>query len=409
MANGNAKVISLKARASQVSHLCFPYNGVIENFSQVFVAPTPTFPPPGLTGQTPYILHIQLPGSYRSIQLGDPVTPFPFTNFYGNLSKVSSDPSRLVYDSTGISTDPTVQASALVTLRGELIAAALDKAVNARQNAFWAKYANKDEIISVMNNFYGATAPYPSVTVSKPDALARLFNVAQDQMIDLQAGYQQAPLPTIMGLPNVVPLTTSILNTTGNFPDTSQTVTNRGYTYRTPAYEAEAQGLRAQISLIDQQFSQFMSGQNLSNLRNVFKNELQGGIDLDVKRLQIAYLNTILMSPITGVITGIYKNPGDWVQAGEPVIRVEDNTNVILVGKLAYRGVISIGQQMTVYTTLADSMSVPPIVGNVVAARGHSDQDDVWDVHALWTNSTNPLLPLNYHFDYDNTSVFISS
>ena len=75
---------------------------------------------------------------------------------------------------------------------------------------------------------------------------------------------------------------------------------------------------------MDQQFSHHGPVRICLNLKQVFDNELQN-IDLDVKRLQIAYLNTILMSPISGVITGIYKNPGDWVQAGEPVIRVENN------------------------------------------------------------------------------------
>jgi hypothetical protein len=126
-----------------------------------------------------------------------------------------------------------------------------------------------------------------------------------------------------------------------------------------------------------------------------------------VKRLQIAYLNTILMSPISGVITGIYKNAGDWVQAGEPVLRVEDNSNVILVGKLVCRAPISIGSQMTITTSLFDSTTTPTITGSVIAARGHPNEDDVWDVHAVCANPQ-ASLPLNYHFDYDNTSVVIN-
>ncbi len=72
-----------------------------------------------------------------------------------------------------------------------------------------------------------------------------------------------------------------------------------------------------------------MSVQNLPYLNAVFDNELNS-IDADVYRLQIAYLNTILMSPIPGTITGVYKNPGEAVRAGEPVIRIENNTAVLL-------------------------------------------------------------------------------
>ena len=75
--------------------------------------------------------------------------------------------------------------------------------------------------------------------------------------------------------------------------------------------------------LIDQQFSQLMYTQNLPYLATVFRNELNS-IDSNVFRLQVSYLDTILMSPINGTVTGVYKNPGDAVQAGQPVIRVED-------------------------------------------------------------------------------------
>ena len=44
-----------------------------------------------------------------------------------------------------------------------------------------------------------------------------------------------------------------------------QIITNTDYGYRVPYYEGAAQFERAQISLIDQQFAQFMSNQNLPN------------------------------------------------------------------------------------------------------------------------------------------------
>jgi hypothetical protein len=94
--------------------------------------------------------------------------------------------------------------------------------------------------------------------------------------------------------------------------DQTQWVENTDYVYRHPFFEGAAQYERAQISLIDQQFEQFMFSQNLPNLNQVFWNELNS-IDCDVFQLQIALLNTFLMSPISGVVTGIYKNPGEAV------------------------------------------------------------------------------------------------
>jgi HlyD family secretion protein len=396
----SATVVSLKARSYQISHLCFPVHGIVESLGQVAHFRQPIRGGPIET--------------FAPIQLGDQVTPFDFTKFYVGLSTTSkADPSLLIYNSLGILNDLNVQNSLLMTLRAEPMAAVLDKAINARQNAYYAKYANLSGphgIISVMQQLYKATTP-PVSFRSKLDALAQLSTLSGIQYNDLESAYNVQPLPTVPTLPNVVSGTSSQLTTTGSFPDTTQNITNTDFAYRTPAYEAQAQFLRAQISLNDQQFSAFMAGQNLLQLPQVFKNELQGGIDLDVKRLQIAYLNTILMSPISGVITGIYKNPGDWVQAGEPVIRVEDNSSVILVGTLRYQGLISIGSELTVTTSPFDSSGVPPSVkASVIAVRGHPNQDDLWEVHAIYqpASTSLPPLPPNYTFDYDNTSVTIS-
>jgi multidrug resistance efflux pump len=177
-------------------------------------------------------------------------------------------------------------------------------------------------------------------------------------------------------------------------------------------YEAQAQYWRAQISLNNQQLNVFMAGQNAPNLRQVFANELQS-IDSDVRRWQFAYLNTLLMSPIGGVITGIYKNAGDWVQAGEPVIRVENNQYTILAGTLKYRGAppISIGQTLTVTTSVFDdALPGTEIIANIIAVRGHPKEDDLWEVHAIYITAgqSAPSLPTNYSFDYDNTSATIS-
>ena len=69
----------------------------------------------------------------------------------------------------------------------------------------------------------------------------------------------------------------------------------------------------------------------MPNLSTVMQNELHS-IDLGVYQLQVGFLNTILLSLIVGVVTGVYKNPGDpVVRPGEPVVRVEDNTTIFLL------------------------------------------------------------------------------
>ena len=161
-----------------------------------------------------------------------------------------------------------------MTLRAEATAAALDKAINARQNAYYAKYApaQQQDIISVMKSFYQTyhlpTEVNVSNPTSKPEMLIALRAVIDSETSAIQA--QDAEHPPLGG-----PVETNPFGPTG-------------YTF--PVDDSIAQNFRAQISLMDQQFAQFMASQNLDNLKQVFTNELQG-IDLDVKQLQIAYIS----------------------------------------------------------------------------------------------------------------------
>jgi hypothetical protein len=400
-----------------------------------------------------------------------------------------ADPSRLLYDFPQIRA--FVAPFTLATLRAEPRKAALNKAINARQNAYFAKYGNLQGphgIIKRMNEYYS-----PTITGSKPIRLDTLSSLAQLQADQLHAAYsdpndvrtgvvketksiitsdtsgygysavseethesaisesggagsghilmvppeQPAPLPAPTWPPPLPQPPERAGDTKGWDPSVGggsgsgislqisnsyQTVSNNdaahqvqgivttGYGYRMPDLENQARNERAQISLIDQKFAAFMYAQNLPNLAQVFANELNS-IDSDVYRLQIAYLNTILMSPIPGVVTGIYKNPGEAVRAGEPVIRVENYTVILLEASLIFRGLISIGQAVTVTTALFDASSEQPtsIGGVVVAARGKSD-DDQWQVIVECKNmnaSNQPIFPLGYRFDYDDTTLAI--
>lgn len=453
---GSAKVLNLRVRPSQWANLCFEVGGVVES---------------------------------SGAQLGDAVTQFDFTTFYGKLgTTVLGNAARLQYDSAAIQTDPTVAASMLCALRAEPTKAVLDKAVASRENSYYGKYANQVAVIAQTRAFYSAAN-----AGSKPQRLATLSTISQNQADLLYAAYfADGRLSVIKTTSSEIKSKTDstgetcgitvtdgftqstssgVQNSTsqaisdsiatdfsnGNVPGGStnnvsddlvfgvtsnstltsssgsgfqgqksvaisrtnskgearqlQAAVNTDYGYRVPNLESQAQNHRAQISLIDEQFGQFMSGQNLPYLETVFQNELTS-IDLDVKRLQIAYLNTILMSPIDGIITGLYKNPGDCVTPGEAVLRVENNQTVYLVGTLIHRDVVKVGSSVTVSSALYSSTAGPAttISGTVVATRGHAGDDDRWEVVVKCNNldgGGNAILPLHYHFDYDNTSVTI--
>jgi biotin carboxyl carrier protein len=446
---GAAKVVSLSARPWKASQLCFEVGGILGEID---------------------------------IQLGATVTPFDFTTFYSGLgATVAGDLSLLSFNSAGILSAPSVTASILAALRAEPRKAALDMAVNARQNAYFAKYSNMLNTVAQANNFYGGA------TWANPARLENLANYAQSQATQLANAYSTDGRPVVVmntssalnsktfttdsskTTPNITNTTTPNLTTqeTGqsnqqtigatNFPSMSfspevpkgaaravsiagggvsdffeegtsgatsietgksidietgtetstgqayavetESIVNTDYTYRIPSIECQAQNERAQISLNDQRFALFMATQNLPNLLAVLQNELNS-IDRSVYQLQVAFLNTILLSPIAGTVTGIYKNPGDPVRAGEPVVRVEDNSTLFLVARLIYRGQIQNGSSVAVTTNLFDESGPhTPLNGSVVAVRNCSE-DDLWD---LVVQCPNPSLifPIGYHFDYD--------
>jgi hypothetical protein len=455
------KVVTLRVTPSQSALLCFSVDGIV--------------------GQS-------------KVELGQSVTRFDFASFYASLgSTVAGDPARLVYDSQAISTDTAVLASTLMALRAEPRKAVLDKAIGTRENAFYQKYANPTALIALQRQYFD-----PSNPGSKPDRLAALSALAENQATALAAAYtadgrlgvvksttseltsttqsngqattnavtdgltastgqnlqdstNTGPTRSVVsqsdsaGRDSSGTLTPSGTHTTSSSEDVTvtpalttylsgsaedygvtsgvtsssgevelqQEIVSTDYGYRIPSLESAAQNHRSQISLMDEQFAQFMFDQNLPYLETIFANELQG-IDLDVKRLQVAYLDTILMSPIDGIVTGSFKQPGDGVKTGEAAARVETNAPVLLAGTLICRGKVSLGATVTITASL---FSEPPgtaatvITGTIVAARGYATEDDWWDVVISYDNVDSngiPILPLHYHFDFETTSIVIS-
>ena len=204
------------------------------------------------------------------------------------------------------------------------------------------------------------------------------------------------------------------INSNNTVSHEEQTMTTTNKEFRHPFYEAMAKYQRAQVSLVDQRFAAYMSAQNLPQLPTVFANELLS-IDSEVYKLQIGYLNTILLSPFPGIVTGVYKYPGDAVRAGEPVLRVENISVILLDTVLICRGPIVAGKTTASITTalFGDSSGQPTTrSGLVVAARGQ-ESDDKWHVviecnNMDSSNPPQPIFPTGYRFDSDDTTITLT-
>ena len=462
---GIAKLVSMHARPWKVSQLCFEIGGILEQ------------------------LNVQL-GDSVGTAASATAAPFNFTSFYSGLgAHAVGTPSLLTFNSAGILSASAVTASLIATLRAESRQAALDKAVYARQNAYYARYSNISSVVTTATGYYG------SAITAKPALLQQLATLSAQQATLLEGEYVSDGRTTVVKTTNSVLSSTTLttesssssgsggstttpnlttqttgqsnqdeIGGSGSVPsgglglsqpppgggaigteitgasqvdesfqegsssqtstetgtttetDTNQesaigsayaveneTIVNTDYGYRVPYIECQAQNARAQISLIDQQFAQFMAGQNLSNLGAVLGNELSI-IDLTVQQLQVAFINTLLLSPIAGTVTGLYKFPGDPVLPGEPVVRLEDNSTLLLCASLIYRDPIYIGSTVTISTSLFDETGPQTnLAGSVVAVRGKSE-DDHWDVVVQCPNpatgSGGLTFPIGYHFDY---------
>ncbi|MCA9023565.1 MAG: HlyD family secretion protein, partial [Planctomycetaceae bacterium] len=124
------------------------------------------------------------------------------------------------------------------------------------------------------------------------------------------------------------------------FKQTS-TTSHREFVY--PRRDALIRFLRTQLDLMDEQLAEEMYGNLVNNdLDAVMKNELEM-IDNEVMKLQLNLVHTFLTSPVDGLVTAIYKDLGESVTAGEPVLRVEDDSTVLLVGRLRNTGPIRVG------------------------------------------------------------------
>src|SRR6516165_8502515 len=129
----SARVVSLHARPMFVCNLSFPVDGVVDEVNCMLGGTL-----------TNYFAYDNLLAKMGAI-------PAP------TVGGVGGDPSRLFYDSQQISLAVAGEVVApLMTLRSSQGAAmtALEQAINARQNAYWARYSNIAYRVQTAQRFY---------------------------------------------------------------------------------------------------------------------------------------------------------------------------------------------------------------------------------------------------------------
>jgi hypothetical protein len=140
----------------------------------------------------------------------------------------------------------------------------------------------------------------------------------------------------------------------------------------------------------------------LSSFKTIWKNELDA-IDLEIKKLQLAYIATFVFSPFDGRVTAFYKQTGENARAGDPVVRVENETSLLLVGQVVCSSALSVGQQVTIATQNAFGDSAPAVTlkGKVVVVKGVDTLCGRWNVTFDVGNNGAASIPAGYDFDPD--------
>lgn len=139
---------------------------------------------------------------------------------------------------------------------------------------------------------------------------------------------------------------------------------------------------------------------------------------LDVRMRQLAYLDSFLVAPFAGRITAIFKDVGEFVQAGEPVLRIESDERLRLVGVIQFKGLVSVGDQVALKVrNIFEGGDELRTAGTVVSVRGHDADDDEWDLIIDIENRSGQhlshpdgrvetvYLPLNVQFDRFETEI----
>jgi biotin carboxyl carrier protein len=394
-----AKAISLSVRPTQSADLCYPISGIIE------------YQPENLLGQTvnAYDLVTLKDNLEPSVELPSPGIQVGAFN-PGNAS-------GSILGGIGVATLPRPIGDGPADIESDLARAVLsrlrakDIATSLTQALAWYGLKNSadltNEAIHKKTELLGKSPTDPN---SLPALLSSLSKVLKKRH-DLLAGlYQENELEAVT---TPTSTSTSSTQTAGGqaFTTASQIETiYRGQEFHAPPADNTARYLRAEIALRQERLAAYRlvkmnSGENVDYAKAMTA--------ADIRKIQLDYVDTFLVAPFDGVVTAVFRNVGEFVSAGQPVLRLENDKTVYLVGQVKCRSLIRVGYTAHVMTTLFGEPTGTPVAidGIVCAIRGHEPVDEQWNVIIRCNNQApgGRILPLNYNFDFDHTEISIEA
>jgi multidrug resistance efflux pump len=165
-----------------------------------------------------------------------------------------------------------------------------------------------------------------------------------------------------------------------------------------------------QVALLNEEMNQAIASFRVDSMEKILANEL-AAMDQEARKLQTNFAHTFLTTPISGIVTIVYKDMGESVQVGEPVLRVENDDVVFAVGQVLHRSLLRVDQSVTVRIRdlFAEGTSLD-IPGTIKAVRGHDADNDEWEVVIECRNpvvGVSKVLPIYYQFDRDLSEIVV--
>jgi hypothetical protein len=435
----NAKVQSLIVRPLRSADLAFPIAGIIAQRSDLAY------------------LGVAIEETKFNEIKGKKDTIYDIISDINN--RADNDTGKLIVDSSKIADDLTT--SSFFILRNEISKSSLDQMVSQRQNAFLERYKHDaDRTKSINELFFPADNSLGKIARMKAESAA-----LDKRYSDLKAAYElkiedvedginrndavvinQQSLTKTQPIRIVTPKNQTEIVGTGISQSYTAGKENPGAGIPEPGIQSQqtnpadgkeykemytSQKLstfysefvhpfqdniisyqRAKVELMTEIMTDELYAVRVAHLEAIWKNELNA-LDQEVEKFQTSFIHTFLLPPFSGVVTAVYKDVGENVQAGEPVIRMEDNSKILLVGIINYRGVLRLGDVVKIRTgdlfEDGEVLDIPD--AKIVSIRGHDSDNDFWDLIFQCDNPKDAAgryrLPINYHFDRDNIEITI--
>ncbi len=384
-----------------------------------------------------------------------------------------SSSGKLHFDSTGIrQVFEEGNAPFLFALRNEPMAVALDRAIAGRQVSYISRFKHKKKIAKLAADMLPKISAEMKHLLAKNDArfkavdaafgdadippelkgvLKRITTLTETDATVSSTTSKSEPIATKSvpfdgqkseGKPfeiqtknksdellqkqfsprtASIPLTTSD-GTTWNVPSTrfttqvsesnadpySQLMTSSVQALSHPKLDNEIGYRQSNIAVLQEKLRHDTNSVSVADIEMALDLELKV-VDEELKQLQLNYAHTFLVTPVEGVVTGVFKDIGESVEVGEPVLRIENDTYLLLVGRVQCRSPLWANRPLTItLKSIFDDKKSKVIDGRLLSIRGHEKDNDEWDVVIEIKNpkeSGLPMLPSNYQFDANTDEI----